>query len=84
MSRTSDQGAVARLAASWLLWYPDAELVERMPQISAAVATLPPQTSSPLSAFLDHLDGTPLIDIKPYFASTDSAPDAVVGWHLRK
>jgi len=30
---------------------------------------------------LDCLDGTPLLDIKPYFASTDSLPDAVVGWH---
>jgi tRNA-Thr(GGU) m(6)t(6)A37 methyltransferase TsaA len=30
---------------------------------------------------LDCLDGTPLLDLKPYFASTDSAPDAVVGWH---
>jgi tRNA (Thr-GGU) A37 N-methylase len=29
---------------------------------------------------LDCVDGTPLLDIKPYFASTDSAPDAVVGW----
>jgi len=34
---------------------------------------------------LDCLDGTPLIDIKPYFASTDAVSDAVVGWHkLRK
>jgi len=30
---------------------------------------------------IDCLDGTPLLDIKPYFASTDSVPDAVVGWH---
>jgi tRNA-Thr(GGU) m(6)t(6)A37 methyltransferase TsaA len=30
---------------------------------------------------LDCLDGTPLIDIKPYFASTDCFPEAVVGWH---
>ena len=30
---------------------------------------------------LDCLDGTPLIDIKPYFASTDAVGDAVVGWH---
>ena len=29
---------------------------------------------------LDCLDGTPLIDIKPYFASVDSVPEAVVGW----
>lgn len=33
---------------------------------------------------LDCLDGTPLLDIKPYFTSTDSVPDAVVGWHKRK
>ena len=30
---------------------------------------------------LDCLDGTPLLDLKPYFASTDSVPDASVGWH---
>ncbi|HEY7296828.1 MAG TPA: tRNA (N6-threonylcarbamoyladenosine(37)-N6)-methyltransferase TrmO [Xanthobacteraceae bacterium] len=30
---------------------------------------------------LDCLDKTPLLDIKPYFASTDCVPDAVVGWH---
>ena len=32
---------------------------------------------------LDCLDGTPLIDIKPYFASVDSVPDAVVGWNKK-
>ena len=30
---------------------------------------------------LDCLDDTPLLDIKPYFPSTDAVPDAVVGWH---
>lgn len=30
---------------------------------------------------IDCLDGTPLVDLKPYFASTDAIPDAVVGWH---
>ena len=33
---------------------------------------------------LDCLDGTPLLDIKPYFASTDAVPDAVTGWHAGK
>ncbi len=33
---------------------------------------------------LDCLDGTPLIDIKPYFASVDSVPDAVVGHATKK
>jgi tRNA-Thr(GGU) m(6)t(6)A37 methyltransferase TsaA len=33
---------------------------------------------------LDCLDNTPLLDLKPYFASTDSAPDARVGWHVEQ
>lgn len=33
--------------------------------------------------YLDCLDGTPLLDIKPYLPSTDSEPDAVVGWLAR-
>src|SRR5437764_9590298 len=33
---------------------------------------------------LDCLDGTPLLDLKPYFASTDAVPDAVVGRPARR
>jgi tRNA-Thr(GGU) m(6)t(6)A37 methyltransferase TsaA len=33
---------------------------------------------------LDCVDGTPLLDIKPYFASTDSVPEASVGWHDKR
>jgi tRNA-Thr(GGU) m(6)t(6)A37 methyltransferase TsaA len=33
---------------------------------------------------LDCLDGTPLLDLKPYFASTDAVGDAVVGWHAER
>jgi tRNA-Thr(GGU) m(6)t(6)A37 methyltransferase TsaA len=33
---------------------------------------------------LDCLDGTPLLDLKPYFASTDAVPDAAVGWHAER
>ena len=32
---------------------------------------------------IDCLDGTPLLDIKPYFASTDAVPEAVTGWHAK-
>jgi len=50
--------------------------------IAASVTTLLQISGNRLSVVgLDCLDGTPLIDIKPYFASTDSVPDAVVGWH---
>ena len=33
---------------------------------------------------LDCMDCTPLLDLKPYFASTDAAPDATVGWHAAR
>ena len=33
---------------------------------------------------LDCLDDTPLLDLKPYFASTDAVPDAAVGWHAQR
>jgi len=33
---------------------------------------------------LDCLDGTPLLDLKPYITSTDSVPEAVVGWRKDK
>jgi tRNA-Thr(GGU) m(6)t(6)A37 methyltransferase TsaA len=33
---------------------------------------------------IDCLDGTPLIDIKPYFPSTEAVGDAVVGWHRER
>jgi tRNA-Thr(GGU) m(6)t(6)A37 methyltransferase TsaA len=50
--------------------------------VAASVVTLVQVQGNRLSVVgLDCLDGTPLIDIKPYFASTDAYPDAVVGWH---
>ena len=33
---------------------------------------------------LDCLDGTALLDLKPYFASTDAVPEAVAGWHAAR
>jgi tRNA-Thr(GGU) m(6)t(6)A37 methyltransferase TsaA len=33
-----------------------------------------------LVRFLDCLDGTPLLDIKPYLPTTDAEPDATMGW----
>ena len=50
--------------------------------IAMSVARLINVEGTKLSVIgLDCLDNTPLLDIKPYFASTDAVPDAVVDWH---
>lgn len=49
--------------------------------IGLSVADLVDVTDSHLVVrHLDAVDGTPLLDIKPYFASVDSKPDARVAW----
>jgi tRNA-Thr(GGU) m(6)t(6)A37 methyltransferase TsaA len=53
--------------------------------IAMSVARLIGVEGSRLSVIgLDCLDNTPLLDIKPYFASTDSVPEAIVGWHAAR
>ena len=50
--------------------------------IALSVVTLIKVEGTTLSVKnIDCLDNTPLLDIKPYFASVDSKPDASVGWH---
>lgn len=50
--------------------------------IALSVAKLQGIEGNKLSVVgLDCMDDTPLLDIKPYFSSTDSVPEAVVGWH---
>jgi tRNA-Thr(GGU) m(6)t(6)A37 methyltransferase TsaA len=53
--------------------------------IAAAVVRLLGIAGNRLSVVgLDCMDNTPLLDIKPYFPSTDSVPDAIVGWHAAR
>jgi tRNA-Thr(GGU) m(6)t(6)A37 methyltransferase TsaA len=53
--------------------------------IALSVARLERIDGNTLSVIgLDCLDDTPLLDIKPYFASTDSVADAHVGWHANR
>ncbi|MDO8732597.1 MAG: nitrate reductase molybdenum cofactor assembly chaperone [Actinomycetota bacterium] len=62
--------AGARLAASWLLSYPDDLLLSRLDQIATAVAEFPSSTGAPLQSFLDHVHGTPLIEIQQHYVMT--------------
>lgn len=53
--------------------------------IALSVARLVRIDGNTLSVIgLDCLDGTPLIDVKPYFASTDAVAEATVGWHASR
>lgn len=61
--------AVARLAASWLLTYPDQVLLARLDEIHSAVATLPAVTGDPLLTFLAHVADTPLLQLQQHYVA---------------
>ena len=69
-ARTDQETAAARLAASWLLWYPDDVLLSRLDDIAAVVGGLPHRYSVPLKAFLEHLDRTPITDVQAHYVTT--------------
>lgn len=52
----TDAIAAARLATSWLLWYPDEALENRMPEIREVCATLPGDAGARLREFLEAFD----------------------------
>lgn len=67
MSRST---AAARLAASWLLAYPDDTLMARLDEISAVVDELPEEMGTPLAAFIAHLRGSDLMQVQEHFVAT--------------
>lgn len=68
--QASTQIAAARLATSWLLWYPDDQLLERLEDIATVVAELPEELSTPLNKFLDHLHTTDLTQVQADYVAT--------------
>ena len=62
--------AAARLAASWLLWYPDDALIERLPEITRVVEVSPPKVRDALRRFLAHLEEVPLLDAQRDYVAT--------------
>jgi nitrate reductase delta subunit len=62
--------AAARLAASWLLSYPDERLLSRLDEIAAVVTELPKALGEPLQLFLGYLATAPLIDVQSHFVVT--------------
>lgn len=66
----SDQTAAARLAASWLLWYPDDALAERLPDIRTAVGELRGEPGRHLRAFLAAFDELGLVGAQRHYVDT--------------
>lgn len=67
MSRSD---AAARLVASYLLGYPDSALVERLGELSAVTAELPDALRTPLAAFIEYVETTPLLEVQEHFVAT--------------
>jgi len=59
--------AAARLAASWLLTYPDTSVLDRLDDIAEISAHLPADTRIPIEAFLSHLSGTPIMEVQQHY-----------------
>ena len=63
----ASRSAAARLAASWLLSYPDDSLLDRLDDIADVTEELPEAMSAPIHAFLTHLSGTPLSEVQQHY-----------------
>lgn len=71
MSATSsDETAAVRLAASWLLTYPDARLTERLPGIAAAIDELPAPYAAPLRRFVGWLANEEAAEAQRHYVET--------------
>lgn len=66
----SEHTAAARLAASWLLWYPDAALRERLPDIRVAVADLSGTAGEKLREFLREFDSWEWDEAQRHYVDT--------------
>jgi len=60
----------ARLAAAWLLWYPDEQLDARLDEIEAVCALAPAQVGVPLLAFVSHLRSADRTTLQRHYVDT--------------
>ncbi|MBY8852445.1 nitrate reductase molybdenum cofactor assembly chaperone, partial [Saccharothrix sp. MB29] len=70
MTITDAQRATAWQVQSLLMGYPDEEAVARLPLLRAATGTLPAALAAPLTAFLEHVEATPQIDLAADYVAT--------------
>lgn len=62
--------AAVRLAAAWLLWYPDHQLVERLDEIEAVCTEAPPAVRDPLLRFVAQLRERDLTELQRMYVAT--------------
>jgi len=67
---TDDLLVLAWQSTSLMLGYPDEELVARAGLLRDAATRLPPTVADPMTAFLDHLESTPLTELAADFVAT--------------
>jgi nitrate reductase delta subunit len=69
-SLPAEQLSAAWQSASLLLGYPDERLLERLPLVRRAAASLPAQLAEPLLQVADRLETTPLPDLQVEYVET--------------
>ncbi|MPZ81726.1 MAG: nitrate reductase molybdenum cofactor assembly chaperone [Actinophytocola sp.] len=70
MTITDTHRVTAWQVQSLLISYPDQRLLDRVPLLRAATATLPTALGAPLHTVLDHLDRTPLTTLAADYVAT--------------
>jgi nitrate reductase delta subunit len=66
---TDQLTAASRLAASWLLWYPDDALSERLPDIKRVIPELPVKVRDSLSQFVQSLESTDRLELQRHYVA---------------
>lgn len=66
---TLDAVDATRLVAAWLLYYPDEELLQRLPGIAETVQQLPDSARSSLEHFLNHFGQESMSSIQEHYVS---------------
>ena len=70
MTITDTQRATAWQVQSLAMSYPDEQFRDRLPLLRTATRTLPASLAVPLTAFLDHVEATPLTELAADYVAT--------------
>jgi nitrate reductase delta subunit len=69
-SATTEQLDAARLAAAWLLWYPNDDLLQILDEIEEVCRQSPPSVGQPLLRFVTYLRAADLTELQRHYVDS--------------